>query len=129
MHTDRRLIYLGVFLLVFGGILLGARQGWIPENVVAALWQLWPVLLIATGISIILSGRPGAWLGGVVASVCLGEMAAAVIQTGIVPFVGCGGDTGGTAFQTQAGPLASSAEVDVTFSCGELAVESGPGAE
>ena len=129
MHTDRRLIYLGVFLLVFGGILLGARQGWIPETVVAALWQLWPVLLIATGISIILSGRPGAWLGGVVASVCLGAMAAAVIQTGIVPFVGCGGDSGGTAFETQAGPLASSAEVDVTFSCGELAVESGPGAD
>jgi hypothetical protein len=127
LRSDRRLIYLGLFLLVFGGVLLAARQGWIPENVVAALWQLWPVLLIATGLSIILSGRPGAWIGGIVASICLGAMAAAVVQTGMVPFVGCGGDSGGSAFQVQGGQLASSAGVDLTFSCGELDVATGPG--
>ena len=127
MRTDRRLIYLGLFLLVFGGVLLAARQGWIPEDVVAALWQLWPVLLIATGLSIILSGRPGAWLGGIVASVCLGAMAAAVVQTGFVPFIGCGGDAGGSAFQVQDGQLASNADVDLTFSCGELDVATGAG--
>ena len=108
-------------------MLLAARQGWIPENVVAALWQLWPVLLIATGLSIILAGRPGAWLGGIVAAVCLGAMAAALVQTGVVPFVGCGGDSGGSAFQVQGGQLASNADVDVTFSCGELDVTTGPG--
>jgi hypothetical protein len=129
MHTDRRLIYLGLFLLVFGGVLLGARQGWIPENVVTSLWQLWPVLLIAIGLSIILSGRTGSWLGGAVASVLLGAMAASAIQTGIVPFVGCGGDVDeGTPFEAQSGELASSAEVDLTFSCGELDVSTGSGA-
>ncbi|HET9345209.1 MAG TPA: DUF5668 domain-containing protein [Candidatus Limnocylindrales bacterium] len=129
MHTDRRLIYLGLFLLVFGGVLLGARQGWIPENVVESIWQLWPVLLIAIGLSIILSGRTGSWVGGVVASVLLGAMAASAIQTGIVPFVGCGGgDDNGTPFETQTGQLASSAEVDITFSCGELEVATGSGA-
>jgi Domain of unknown function (DUF5668) len=129
MHTDRRLIYLGLFLLVFGGVLLGARQGWIPEEVVASIWQLWPILLIAIGLSIILGGRTGSWLGGVVASVLLGAMAASAIQTGIVPFVGCGGgDEEGTPFETQTGQLASNAEVDLTFSCGELAVVTASGA-
>jgi LiaI-LiaF-like transmembrane region len=129
MHTDRRLVYLGLFLLVFGGVLLGARQGWIPENVIASIWQLWPVLLIAIGLSIILSGRTGSWLGSVVASVLLGAMAASAIQTGIVPFVGCGGDDGGgSPFQAQSGELASSAEVDITFSCGELEVSTESGA-
>jgi hypothetical protein len=128
MHTDRRLIYLGLFLLVFGGVLLGARQGWIPENVVASIWQLWPVLLIAIGLSIIFAGRSGSWLGGAVASVLLGAMAASAIQTGIVPFVGCGGDGGGSPFQAQSGELASSAEVDITFSCGELEVSTESGA-
>ena len=129
MHTDRRLIYLGLFLLVFGGVLLGARQGWIPENVVTSLWQLWPVLLIAIGLSIILSGRTGSWLGGAVAAILLGAMAASAIQTGIVPFVGCGGgDDEGTPFESQSGQLASSAEVNLTFSCGELAVATGSGA-
>ena len=128
MHTDRRLIYLGLFLLVFGGVLLGARQGWIPDDVVASIWQLWPILLIAIGLSIILSGRTGSWLGGIVASVLLGAMAASAIQTGVVPFVGCGGDDDGTPFEAQSGQLASSAEVDITFSCGELEVATGSGA-
>ena len=127
MQTDRRLIYLGLFLLVFGGVLLGARQGWIPEDLVASIWQLWPVLLIAIGLSIILAGRTGSWLGGVVAAVLLGAMAASAIQTGVVPFVGCGGnEEGGTPFETQTGQLASSAEVDLTFSCGELQVGTEP---
>jgi hypothetical protein len=129
MKTDRRLIYLGLFLLVFGGVLLAARQGWIPEQIVASLWQLWPVLLIAIGLSIILAGRTGAWLGGVVASVCLGAMAASAIQTGIVPFIGCGGDEAGSPFQVQSGQLASSTAVDITFSCGELEVGTSPGAD
>ena len=129
MRTDRRLIYLGLFLLVFGGVLLGARQGWIPEDLVASIWQLWPVLLIAIGLSIILGGRTGSWLGGVVAAGLLGAMAASAIQTGIVPFVGCGGgEEGGTPFETQTGQLASNAEVDLTFSCGELQVATEPGA-
>ena len=72
MRMDRRLVVLGIFFIVFGGVLLGARQGWITEDVVGALWQLWPVLLIAAGISIVLSGRPGAWIGGAVAAACLG---------------------------------------------------------
>jgi LiaI-LiaF-like transmembrane region len=129
MRTDRRLIYLGLFLLVFGGVLLGARQGWIPEDVVASIWQLWPVLLIAIGLSIILAGRTGSWLGGAVAAVLLGAMAASAIQTGVVPFIGCGGgDEQGTPFEAQTGELASSAEVDLTFSCGDLDVATGSGA-
>jgi LiaI-LiaF-like transmembrane region len=129
MRVDRRLVFFGVFFLVFGGVLLAARQGWIPENVVASLWQLWPVLLIAIGLSILLARGPGAWIGGAFAAACLGAMAAGLVQTGIVPFVGCGGDETGTRFATQSGQLASSASVDVTFSCGELRVDTASGSE
>jgi Domain of unknown function (DUF5668) len=128
VHVDKRLIGVGVFFIVFGGVLLGARQGWIPADVVERLWQLWPLLLIGIGISIILSGRPGAWVGGLIGAACLGAMAAGLIQTGIVPFVGCGGDEAGDRFSSQSGELASQADVSLTFSCGELAVETGPGA-
>ena len=34
MRMDRRLVGLGLFFIVFGGVLLGARQGWITEDVV-----------------------------------------------------------------------------------------------
>jgi LiaI-LiaF-like transmembrane region len=128
MRVDRRLVSFGIFFIVFGGVLLGARQGWIPENVVAGLWQLWPVLLIAIGLSIILSGRPGAWIGGAFAAAVLGAMAAGLVQTGIVPFVGCGGnDQARTPFERQTGQLASTASLDVTFSCGELQVSAAGG--
>jgi cell wall-active antibiotic response 4TMS protein YvqF len=129
MHVDRRLVYIGIFLIVFGGVLLGARQGWIPESVVNSLWQLWPVVLIAIGLAILLSRGPWAWIGGVVAAAVLGVMAAGLVQGGIVPFVGCGGgDKAGTPFEKQSGQLASSSSVDLTFSCGDLRLSTASGA-
>jgi hypothetical protein len=128
VQINRRFLYFGLFFLVFGGILLAARQGWISDDVVASLWQLWPVLLIAIGLSIILAGRVAGWVGGAVVSICLGAMAASVVQGGVVPFVGCGGGETGTPFTTQEGALASAADVDITFSCGELSVVTGEGA-
>jgi hypothetical protein len=129
MKVDRRLVSFGIFFLVFGGVLLGARQGWIPEDVVASLWQLWPLLLIGIGLSILLSRRSGAWIGGAFVAAVLGAMAAGIVQTGVVPFVGCGGsDEAGTPFERQTGQLASSASVDLTFSCGDLRVSTASGA-
>jgi cell wall-active antibiotic response 4TMS protein YvqF len=128
MQVDRRLIFFGIFFVVFGGVLLGARQGWIPANVVDNLWQLWPVLLIAIGLGILLSRGPLAWIGGAFAAAVLGVLAAAVVQTGVVPFVGCGGsDQAGTPFEAASGELASHASFDVSFSCGELSLSSSGG--
>ena len=97
MHTDRRLIYLGLFLLVFGGrdLLRPPDQGRIWPDVVASIWQLWPVAPDRDRPVDHPRGRTGSWLGGAVAAVLLGAMAASAIQTGIVPFVGCGGDDDG----------------------------------
>src|SRR5262245_42744594 len=121
MRIDRRLVFFGIFFIVFGGVLLGARQGWIPATVVESLWQLLPVLLIAIGLSILLARSPASWVGAAFTAAVLGAMAAGVIQTGIVPFIGCGGDNeAGTPFQSQSGELASAAGVGITFSCGDL---------
>ena len=128
MQINRRFLYIGLFFITFGGVLLAARQGWVTASAVASLWQLWPVLLIAIGLWIILSRRAAGWIGGVLVSVCLGAMAASVVQGGVVPFVGCGGGETGFPFATQEGELASQAEVDVAFSCGELSVATGAGA-
>jgi hypothetical protein len=127
MRVDRRLVFLGVFFIVFGGVLLAARQGWIPADVVAGLWQLWPVLLIALGLSIVLGRTSASWIGGAFAAACLGAMAAGIVQAGVVPFVGCGGNEPGVPFTTQSGELASTAGVDITFSCGELEVATSGG--
>lgn len=125
MRANRNLIGWGLFFIVFGAVLLGVRQGWIPVELAERAWQVWPLLLVAVGLSLVLAGRPGAWLGGLVAAACLGVIAGGLVSGGVgLPFVGCGGDETGTPFQSQSGELASNAQVSIDFRCGELAVRS-----
>lgn len=128
MRIDPRLIGFGLFFIVFGAVLLGARQGWIPADLVDRAWQLWPLLLVGIGVSILLARRPGAQIGGLIAAVTLGIMAGGIVGGGRFPFAGCGGDVSrGTAFERQSGDLGNGAQVEVDFSCGELTVATGSG--
>jgi hypothetical protein len=109
-------------------VLLAVRQGLIPADVAARSWQLWPLLLVAAGASLLLAGRPGASLGGLIVAGCLGAMAGGLIGTGTgIPFVGCGGTDAGSNFVAQSGELPSSARVNITFRCGDLSVVTGDG--
>jgi Domain of unknown function (DUF5668) len=129
MRSRRNFIGWGLFLIVFGGVLLGVRQGWIPTDVAQRAWQLWPVLLVASGLSLILARRPGAWIGGLIAAVCFGVIAGGLVSTGVgLAFVGCGGDDSGTPFPAQSGELSSSASVSIDFRCGNLSVRAADGA-
>ena len=127
MKANSNLIGFGLFFIVFGAILLGVRQGWIPTDVAERTWQLWPVLLIAAGLSMILAGRPAARLGGLVAAVCLGVMAGGLVGSGAGLSIGCGGDEAGIAFGRESGELPDGARVSVRFQCGELTVNTTDG--
>jgi Domain of unknown function (DUF5668) len=128
MRPDGRLLGLGLFLITLGAVLLGIRQGWIPTDVAARAWQLWPLLLVAGGLSILLAGRPGAPLGGLIVAACLGAMLGGLIGTGSgIPFVGCGAADDGSNFLAQSGELPGTARVRLTFQCGELSVATGDG--
>jgi Domain of unknown function (DUF5668) len=131
MRIDSRLIGFGLFFIVFGGILLAGRQGLIEPALLERAWQLWPLLLVAAGLSIVLARRPGADLGNLLFAVVLGVMAGGLVGSGAgLPFVGCGGDADdGTAFPRQGGSLADGATVEVDFSCGDLMIVSGGGSE
>jgi hypothetical protein len=125
---NRGLIGWGLFFIVFGVVLLGVRQGWIPIDLAERAWQAWPLLLVAAGLSLVLSGRPGAWLGGLLAAVCLGVIAGGLVSTGAgLPFVGCGADDSGIPFERQSGELGPNASVGIDFHCGELSVRAADG--
>lgn len=129
MRPDRNLIGWGLFFVVFGSVLLGVRQGWIPGDLAERAWQIWPLLLVAAGLSLVLAGRPGAWVGGLVAAACLGVVAGGLVSTGTgLPFVGCGAGDPGAAFEPQSGELASNVGVSIDFRCGELSARTGAGA-
>jgi hypothetical protein len=123
MRIDPRLTGIGIFLIVFGLVLFGTRQGWIDPALAERSWTLWPVLLIAGGLSMLLAGRPGAWIGGLVAATCLGAIAGGLVGSGAgLPLVGCAGDKAGTPFEGSSGELPAQARVELTFRCGDLAV-------
>jgi|GEM_PF-4244359 hypothetical protein len=46
----------GLFLLTMGLFYLAYNTGWLPISINFTLWQLWPMLLIFAGLSLI-SGR------------------------------------------------------------------------
>ena len=128
MRADRNLVGWGLFFIVFGAVILGVRQGWIATDVAARAWQIWPLLLVAGGLSLVMAGRPGAWIGGLVAAACFGVIAGGLVSSGTgLPFVGCGASESGTAFETQSGEVASNAKVSISFRCGELAVGTAAG--
>jgi hypothetical protein len=127
MNANSNLIGFGLFFIVFGAVLLGIRQGWIPTAVAERTWQLWPILLIAAGLSIVLARSPVARLGGLVAAVCLGVMAGGLVGSGAGLSIGCGGDEAGTSFARESGELPDGAQVNVSFQCGELAVDTTDG--
>jgi hypothetical protein len=128
MRVDRNLIGWGLFFIVFGAVLLGVRQGWIPADLAARAWQIWPLFLIAGGLSLVLAGRPGAWIGGLVAAACFGVIAGGLVASGSgLPFVGCGADDSGTPFAAQSGEVAAGSQVNIEFRCGDLLVAGGEG--
>jgi Domain of unknown function (DUF5668) len=127
MKFDRRLIGFGLFFIAFGTVLLGVRQGWISTAVAQRAWQLWPILLIGIGLSVLLARRPGGSLGGLVVAVCLGGMAGGLVGGGTaLSLVSCGGSSG-AAFAPQSGQLGANAAVDITFNCGDLVIGSNAG--
>ena len=67
----------GVVLVLIGVVLLLGTLGVLPGNYWAALWQLWPLILVAVGANILLS-RLNPWLGsGAAGAIVLGAVVAA----------------------------------------------------
>jgi hypothetical protein len=120
MHLNRGLLFWGLALVTAGATALAVQQGYIDRGVVADAWRLWPVILIAIGLSIILARTPFAVLGTVLAALILGVAAGAVVTVG--PGVACTGNVPSN-LTTQSGSFSGgTAGVDLEFNCGELNV-------
>src|SRR3989442_5756157 len=124
MHIDRRLVGFGLFLITVGVVMIAVRQGLIGEDDARKAWTLWPLILVGVGLSIVLAGRPGAAIGGIVLALTFGAMLGGIAATGVFPGVGfCGGGRDhGTTFPATGGGLDPSARVTIAQDCGDLTI-------
>ena len=75
MHLDRRFLNWGIFFIVLGGIPLLVQQGLIDRDLAARAWQLWPLLIIAAGVGLLLRRTSLEFLGGLVVAAAAGNRA------------------------------------------------------
>ncbi len=126
MQVNRRFLNIGVFLVAAGAVMLVAQSGAIDREAVARALGLWPVVVIALGLGILLRrtrlGLAGGMLAAAMPGLLLGGLVVAAPQ--LAP--GCG-DAGPVSFATQQGTFGGAAAVDLTLACGDLAVTTAPG--
>lgn len=129
MRIDRRLVGFGLFLVTTGIVMIGVRQGLVPAETARRAWNLWPLILVGVGLSMILGRRSGGWVGGLVVAVTAGAIVGGAVGTGsFFPLGACGGNgANGTAFAETGGDFGSTARVSVEQSCGDLDVASADG--
>jgi hypothetical protein len=106
--------------------MLVAQDGAIDRDAVAQALGLWPLVVIALGLGILLRrtrlGLPGGMLAAAMPGLLFGGLVVAAPQ--LAP--GCG-DVGPVSLATQQGIFGGAAAVDLTLACGDLAVTTAPG--
>ncbi len=134
MRIRRDLLFWGLLLLLLGTIPLLQRAGLVDATQLAGAWRLWPLLLVAIGLVLIL-GRGGAGLiGTVVLAVIVGLVGGGVLAAGTGFLGGIGscngfGRSGNDAAEPfdQGGTFDSDASVSIELNCGSVAVAVVPG--
>lgn len=126
MHINRGLLFWGLALVTAGVVALAASQGWFDHDVLVEAWRLWPVILIAIGLSIVLSRTPFALLGTVIAALVVGMAGGAAFTVG-PGVVSCG--DGPVSTETASGEFTlPEVTVRLELNCGDLDVGMADGA-
>ncbi len=134
MTINRRLLHWGLFFITTGAVVLAVQAGPVTADGVEAALRLWPVLVIALGVGVLLRATRLRAAGGIILAVVpgliLGGMlgAASLVEwddmrhirnacTGIRP----------TSIETRQGTFAADASVDLDLALGELTITTQPG--
>ncbi len=130
MRVDRRFLYLGVFLIAMGAVLVAANLYGVDDNTVRDWFRFWPIAIIAVGAMLVLRRTRLSFAGGMLAAAIPGlALGAAFVLVPNIDF-GCGNgsfDTQPASYNTQGGTFDGAASVDVNLHCGTLTVDTQSG--
>ncbi len=133
MRVRRGLLFWGLFLIPLGGVPLLVRAGLLDADLVANAWRVWPLLLVAFGLTMILGRSRAGIVGTIVAALALGTVAGGALAAG-APWLGNVGGCGASSsdadqrFERQ-GTFAGPASVELDLDCGSLDVGFQPGSD
>jgi cell wall-active antibiotic response 4TMS protein YvqF len=133
VRVRRGLLFWGLFLIPLGVVPLLVRAGALDPDVVANAWRLWPLLLVAFGLTMILGRSRAGILGTVVAALALGTVAGGALAAG-TPWIGNVSGCGSTGSQgdqrlEQGGSFAAPAAIEFDINCGSIDVGMQPGSD
>jgi cell wall-active antibiotic response 4TMS protein YvqF len=133
VRVRRGFLFWGLFLIPLGAVPLLVRAGAVDPDVVANAWRLWPLLLVAFGLTLILGRSRAGILGTVVAALALGTVAGGALAAG-TPWIGNVGGCGPTGSEAdrrveQAGTFAGPATVTFDLNCGSIDLGMQPGSD
>ena len=130
MHVRRGYLGWGVFLILAGAVPLAVRAGYLSDEQIGRLWNLWPLILVGIGVGLVLGRTRFDFLGGLLVAATFGLMVGGLLSTGVgaISTGACGSDSGTVAFPTSNGTLGgSSGTVELQIDCGNVTVEVGAG--
>jgi len=127
MSYHRGLVFCGVALITGGAVALAAQQGYIDRDWLAGAWRLWPLILVAIGVSILASRTRFAIVGTIVAALVVGSAGGALL--GVGPGAAACGGSELDQFSTEQGSFRDAAQVTLDFSCGTLVVDTFDGSQ
>jgi hypothetical protein len=131
MRVHRGYLFWGVFFVLLGGIPLADRLGVIDSRQVDDAGRLWPLIIIAIGLALVLSRSRIALLATVAAAAVLGIICGSMLAWSSGWMFGLGDCAPAEASQmqrtAQSGTFSGPATVELVPGCGELTVTTNPG--
>ena len=133
MRVRRGLLFWGLFLIPLGAVPLLVRAGMVDPNAAANAWRLWPLLLVALGLTLILGRNRAGILGTVVAGLALGTLAGGVLAAGS-PWIGNVGGCGPIGAEPdqrleRSGTFVGPAKIEFDLNCGSIDVDMQSGSD
>jgi hypothetical protein len=118
-----------VFFIVLGSVPLLVNVGLIDRTVAAQLASLWPLVIIALGIGLILRFGPAHDIGGLIVAAAIGLVLGSIIAGGVsaTAQVGCTDSGNGGTPVTANGTFETGGRVSAEVSCVDLTLDSQAG--
>jgi len=130
MNVNRRWLYGGVFFIALGAVLLAGQGDAVDGDVIAQAARLWPILVIALGVGLLLHRTRFSIAGGVIAAAVPGILLGGMLVAAPVAVAEVGpacSDVQPTSLAAREGSFDGAASVDLRLRCGDVTVTTGSG--